>query len=53
MEIFHPSDDFEVFRQLTSFFCWAFAARLGWRYADWMLRKIAELRELFRKKDGL
>ena len=52
MDIFYPSDDFEVLRQLSAFFCWAFAARLGWRYADWLVRKLGELRRVFfRKKE--
>lgn len=53
MEIFYPSDMLDVINVMFGFYCFAFAARLGWRYADWMLRKIAELRELFQKKDGL
>lgn len=51
MEIFYPSDDFEVLRQLTSFLCWAFAARLGWRWADFLLAKLQELlRLMFHKQ---
>lgn len=50
MEIFYPSDGLEVFRQMTAFYCWAFAARLGWSYADWLLRKCAELWRVLRRK---
>ena len=50
MDIFHPSNDFEVLNQLFAFYCWAFAARLGWRYADWLIRKLGELRRVLRRK---
>lgn len=37
MDILHPDNVVEVIRQMLAFFCWFFAARLGWRYADWLL----------------
>ncbi len=52
MDIFYPADDFECFVQLASFFGWACAARLGWRFADWQLNVWKDffcfLRQLFR-----
>lgn len=50
MEIFHPADMLEVAIQMAAFFCWAFAARMGWRYADWMLQKFGELRRVLSRK---
>ena len=46
MEIFYPSDDLEVAVQLAAIFLWAFAARFGWRFADFFLSKIHELLDL-------
>lgn len=43
MDIFYPDNVVEVIRQMLAFFCWFFAARLGWRYADWLLSRIFSL----------
>ena len=53
MDAFYPVDDLEMAMQLAAFFLWAFAARLGWRWADFLLAKIRELFVLlFTQKKG-
>lgn len=43
MENLYPATDLEMVMQLCAFCLWAFAARLGWRWADFLLVKLQEL----------
>jgi len=53
MEVFYPADEVEVVRQMLAFFCWAWGACFGWRFADWQLRVWKDffhfLRQLLRR----
>ncbi len=42
MDVFYPENVVTVLRRMMAFFCWSFGARLGWRYADFLLGKFRQ-----------
>lgn len=47
MEIFYPANELDVIRQMLAFFCWAWAAYFGWRFAMWQFQVWKEFLSFF------